>query len=186
VTDEGFVVPSVDTGRIPQEFWRSEVAYQTEEKLGTIVVDTPARYLYHVRERGRAIRYGVGVGREGFEWSGRAIVAYGRKWPRWTPPESMIARQPELRVYAATNGGMEPGLRNPLGARALYIHSNGKDTLYRIHGTNEPESIGRAVSSGCLRLLNQDVIHLHGQVAFGSPILVIPDRGFPLVGIANL
>jgi lipoprotein-anchoring transpeptidase ErfK/SrfK len=148
--------------------------YETVERSGTLIVDTPNRYLYHVMPGGRAIRYGVGVGREGFEWSGRAIVAYARAWPRWTPPDSMIKRQPELKRYSASNGGMNPGLENPLGARALYIHENGRDTLYRLHGTNEPHSIGATVSSGCIRLLNQDAIHLAGSVAPGSSIVVIP------------
>lgn len=186
LTDEGFNVPSVDIDRVPRRFWRREVTYETDEKPGTIVVDTPARYLYHVRDTSRAVRYGVGIGREGFEWSGRAIVAYRRKWPRWVPPASMIARQPELAAYAAESGGMEPGLRNPLGARALYIHSNGQDTLYRIHGTNEPESIGKAVSSGCIRMINQDVIHLHAHVSDGSRIAVIQDPGVARVDIADL
>lgn len=180
--DGSFVIPEIDISRIDEKFWRRSVRYDTNERPGTLIVDTPNRYLYHVSAGGRATRYGVGVGREGFEWSGRAIVAYKRAWPRWTPPESMIKRQPELRRYSASNGGMDPGLDNPLGARALYIHENGRDTLYRLHGTNEPDSIGKTVSSGCIRLLNQDVIHLAGAVAAGSSILVIPDlRGTPLL-----
>ena len=158
-----------------QRYWRTDVVYSTEEKPGTLIVDTPNKYLYHVLSEGRATRYGVGVGREGFEWSGRAIVAYSRQWPRWVPPDSMIQRQPELKRYSANNGGMQPGLRNPLGARALYIHENGRDTLYRLHGISEPDSIGMAVSSGCIRLLNQDVIHLYNNVRNGTPIVVIPD-----------
>ncbi|MFC7397646.1 L,D-transpeptidase [Chelatococcus sp. GCM10030263] len=173
--DGGFHIPAVDTRVVPEEFWRQDVAYDSGEKPGTLIVDTPAKYLYHVKPGGRATRYGIGVGREGFEWSGRAIVAYRRKWPRWTPPDSMIQRQPELAPYSVANGGMPPGLRNPLGARALYIHENGRDTLYRLHGTTEPASIGKAVSSGCIRLLNQDVIHLYDNVRDGSPIVVIPD-----------
>lgn len=173
--DGGFAVPEVDINEVEERFWRQDVAYPTHERAGTLIVDTPNRYLYHVRPGGRATRYGVGVGREGFEWSGRAVVAYRRQWPRWTPPDTMIKRQPELQRYSAANGGMEPGLRNPLGARALYIHEGGRDTLYRLHGTNDPSSIGKSVSSGCIRLLNQDVIHLHETVRDGSPILVIPD-----------
>jgi lipoprotein-anchoring transpeptidase ErfK/SrfK len=175
VVDGGFHIPAVDSSVVPERFWRQDVAYDTREKPGTLVVDTPAKYLYHVKDGGRATRYGIGVGREGFEWSGRAVVAYRRKWPRWTPPDSMIERQPELEPYSRIHGGMEPGLRNPLGARALYIHENGRDTLYRLHGTTEPASIGKAVSSGCIRLLNQDVIHLYDNVRDGSPIVVIPD-----------
>lgn len=180
--DGGFAVPGVDAAHVNEQYWRRIVRYETSEPPGTLIVDTPSRYLYHVIRGGRATRYGVGVGREGFEWSGRAIVAYKRAWPRWTPPDSMIRRQPELKRYSASNGGMDPGLDNPLGARALYIHENGRDTLYRLHGTNEPASIGKTVSSGCIRLLNQDVIHLAGAVAAGSSILVIPDsRGAPLL-----
>jgi lipoprotein-anchoring transpeptidase ErfK/SrfK len=175
LVDDGFHIPAVDTRVVPEEFWRQDIAYETSEKPGTLIVDTPAKYLYHVKAGGRATRYGIGVGREGFEWSGRAVVAYRRKWPRWTPPDSMIQRQPELAPYSAANGGMAPGIRNPLGARALYIHENGRDTLYRLHGTTEPASIGKAVSSGCIRLLNQDVIHLYDNVRDGSPIVVIPD-----------
>ena len=116
------------------------------------------------------MRYGVGLGRQGFEWSGRARIAWKRPWPTWTPPAEMIERQPELEEY---RHGMEPGLDNPLGARALYIFEGNVDTLYRLHGTNEVWSIGKAVSSGCVRLLNQDAIDLYDRVASGSPILVV-------------
>lgn len=173
--DEEFPIPEVDVTKVAAKFWRQDVPYPSEEKAGTLIVDTPAKHLYHVKGGGRATRYGIGVGREGFAWSGRAIVAYRRKWPRWTPPDSMVARQPELQPYSIANGGMAPGLRNPLGSRALYIHQDGRDTLYRLHGTYQPGSIGKAVSSGCIRLLNQDVIHLYEQVRDGSSIVVIPD-----------
>lgn len=175
VSDNGYQIPAVDVAQVDQRYWRTDVVYSTKEKPGTLIVDTPNKYLYHVLSEGRATRYGVGVGREGFEWSGRAVVAYSRQWPRWVPPDSMMQRQPELKRYSANNGGMQPGLRNPLGARALYIHENGRDTLYRLHGTSEPDSIGMAVSSGCIRLLNQDVIHLYNNVRNGTPIVVIPD-----------
>ena len=118
------------------------------------------------------MRYGVGLGRAGFEWSGRARVAYKKKWPTWTPPDTMIRRRPELEKYSVRNGGMKPGLDNPLGARALYIFQGNVDTLYRLHGTNQPESIGKAVSSGCVRLVNQDVIDLYNRTRNGSRILV--------------
>jgi len=173
--DERFPIPAVDVSQVEERWWRRDVDYETSERPGTVIVDTPAKYLYHVKPRGRATRYGIGVGREGFSWSGRAIIAYKREWPRWTPPDSMVARQPELEPYSIANGGMDPGLRNPLGARSLYIHQGGKDTLYRIHGTPEAWTIGKAVSSGCIRLLNQDIIHLHSEVRDGSPIVVIPD-----------
>lgn len=173
--NERFPIPAVKITQLDQKFWRTEVDYPTNERAGTLIVDTPAKYLYHVKPNGRAMRYGIGVGRDGFSWAGRAIVAYRRQWPRWTPPDSMVARQPELEPYSIANGGMGPGLNNPLGARALYIHQNGKDTLYRVHGTPEAGSIGRAVSSGCIRMVNQDIIHLHDEVRDGSPIVVIPD-----------
>lgn len=172
---ERFPIPAVDVTQLDERFWRTEVDYPTDEKPGTLIVDTPGKYLYHVKPGGRATRYGIGVGRDGFSWAGRAIMAYRREWPRWTPPDSMVARQPELEPYSIANGGMDPGLKNPLGARALYIHEDGKDTLYRIHGSPEAFSIGKAVSSGCIRLVNQDIIHLHDEVRDGSPIVVIPD-----------
>lgn len=173
--NEQFPIPAVNIAEVDPKFWRQEVDYPTQERPGTIIVDTPAKYLYHVLPGQRAMRYGIGVGREGFAWSGRAVVAYKRRWPRWTPPDEMVARQPKLEPYSIKNGGMGPGLKNPLGARALYIHQDGRDTLYRIHGSPEARSIGKAVSSGCIRMLNQDVVYLHDQVRDGSPIVVIPD-----------
>jgi lipoprotein-anchoring transpeptidase ErfK/SrfK len=178
--EEPFSVPAVDVDQVDPQWWRAEVDYDTEERPGTLVVDTAARYLYHVGTGGRATRYGIGVGRDGFAWQGRAIVAYKREWPRWTPPDSMVARQPELEPYSIANGGMAPSATNPLGARALYIHDNGRDTLYRVHGTHQPWSIGNSISSGCIRLLNQDVIHLHDQVRDGSPIVVMHDGGMEI------
>ncbi|MFH1796344.1 MAG: L,D-transpeptidase [Pseudomonadota bacterium] len=175
MSDEQFPIPAVDTAKLDRRFWREEIDYPTDERAGTLIVDTPGKYLFHVLPGGRATRYGIGVGREGFAWAGRATVAYKRKWPRWTPPDSMVARQPELEPYSIANGGMGPGLKNPLGARALYIHEGGRDTLYRLHGTPEASSIGKAVSSGCIRLVNQDVAHLYDTVRDGSPIVVIPD-----------
>jgi lipoprotein-anchoring transpeptidase ErfK/SrfK len=151
------------------KFLPQEVAYRGKEGPGTIVVDTPNRFLYLVGEGGTAMRYGVGVGRDGFDWQGRGTIAYKRPWPRWTPPAEMIVRQPELEPY---RHGMEPGLDNPLGARALYIFQNGRDTLYRLHGNMDARSIGQAVSSGCVRLLFQDVIDLYSRVPDGSPIVV--------------
>ena len=141
----------------------------TGERPGTIVVDTADRFLYLVRDDGKALRYGVGIGRDGFAWSGRAQIAYKRAWPTWTPPSEMIGRQPELEQY---RHGMAPGLGNPLGARALYIFQDGQDTLYRLHGNPDERSIGQAVSSGCVRLLNQDVIDLYERVPSGTPIVV--------------
>ncbi len=169
---ERFPLPAVDLSKVDRKFYRKEVRDPTGEKPGTIVVNVSKRYLYHVMPGRRAMRYGVGLGRAGFEWSGRGYIAWKQAWPKWTPPDEMIARQPSLAKYSAENGGMKPGLTNPLGARALYIFQDGKDTLYRVHGTGEFASIGRAVSSGCVRMLNQDVIHLYGRVRSGSKILV--------------
>lgn len=177
--DEQFPIPEVDVRLVRPEFWRTEVDYLTTEKVGSVIVDTPNRYLYHIQANGRAVRYGVGVGRDGFSWSGRGHIAYKRKWPRWNPPDEMVARQPELEPVSIANGGMAPGLNNPLGSRALSIHQGNRDTIYRIHGTPEFATIGRAVSSGCIRMLNQDVIHLADNVRDGSTIVVIPD---PLMG----
>lgn len=175
IPDERFTIPEVDVSQVEQRWWRTDVDYRTDEGPGSVVVDTPGRYLYHVRADGRATRYGIGVGREGFQWAGRGHIAYKREWPRWNPPDAMVIRQPELEPYSIANGGMDPGLENPLGSRALYIHEGNRDTLYRVHGTAEFFSIGRAVSSGCVRMINQDVIHLANNVRDGSPIIVIPD-----------
>ncbi|NDV89344.1 L,D-transpeptidase family protein [Aurantimonas aggregata] len=175
---ERFPIPAVDVTQVEERFWRTTVDNPTGEAPGTLVVDTPAKYLYFTIPGGLAVRYGIGVGREGFAWSGRAKVQYKREWPRWTPPNEMVARQPELEPYSIANGGMEPGLKNPLGARALYIFQDGRDTLYRLHGTPEAWSIGKAVSSGCIRLLNQDVIDLYERVPDGTPIRVIQDTSF--------
>jgi lipoprotein-anchoring transpeptidase ErfK/SrfK len=168
--EERFPIPAARVDLIDPKFYRRRVPDPTGERPGTVVVDTPNRFLYCVLPDGQAMRYGVGIGRDGFAWGGRAVIAYKREWPRWTPPADMIARQPELEIY---RHGMEPGLQNPLGARALYIHENGRDTLYRIHGSTEERSIGKAVSSGCVRLLSQDVIDLHGRVPDGAAIIVV-------------
>lgn len=170
---EKFPIPAVPKGKLKRRFQRQRVRYRTREKPGTVIVDTRKFYLYHVERGGTAMRYGVGLGRAGFAWSGRAKIAWKRKWPTWTPPAEMIRRQPELARWSAARGGMPPGLKNPLGARALYIFQNGKDTLYRLHGTPEVSSIGRAVSSGCVRLVNQDIIDLYTRVRPGSSIVVI-------------
>ncbi|MEM7567296.1 MAG: L,D-transpeptidase [Pseudomonadota bacterium] len=150
-------------------FQRQTVSYSGKEAPGTIIIDTSARHLFLVRPGGKAIRYGVGVGRAGFGWSGSAKIGRKAQWPRWTPPASMIRRQPELAKWA---GGMPGGVDNPLGARALYLYRGGRDTLYRIHGTNEPWSIGRAMSSGCIRMLNDDVTHLYGLAKVGAKVVV--------------
>jgi lipoprotein-anchoring transpeptidase ErfK/SrfK len=169
VNDDGHRVPSVPLGKLKAGYGRTEVAYDTGERPGTIVVETSKRYLYLQQANGRAVRYGIGVGRDGFRWSGRAVVGRKAKWPTWTPPPAMMERQPETRRYA---NGMPGGINNPLGARALYIYQDGRDTIYRLHGTNEPLSIGQAMSSGCVRLINQDVIDLYGRCPVGTPIVV--------------
>jgi lipoprotein-anchoring transpeptidase ErfK/SrfK len=167
--DERFPVPAIDLTKLKPEMFRTDVSDPTGERPGTIVVNTSERHLYLVQEGGRAIRYGVGIGREGFAWEGRASVGRKAVWPTWTPPKEMQERQPETREWA---GGMPPGLTNPLGARAMYIYQNGRDTLYRLHGTMEVWSIGDAVSSGCVRLLFHDIIDLYQRCPVGTPIVV--------------
>lgn len=172
IPEERFPLPAVDLSKIEPKFYRRLVDDPTGETPGTIVVDTRSFFLYLVRPGGKAMRYGVGLGRAGFEWSGRAQVLWKQAWPKWTPPDEMIARQPELTKWSAANGGMPPGLENPLGARALYIFEDDVDTLYRIHGSPEWWTIGKSVSSGCVRMINQDVIDLFDRVATPTPILV--------------
>ncbi|GGA46355.1 L,D-transpeptidase [Pelagibacterium lentulum] len=167
--NERHPVPAVDLRHLKPEYYRRVVDDPTGERPGTLVVDTASRYLYLVRENRQAIRYGVGIGRAGFSWSGRGYIQYKREWPTWTPPAEMIAREPHLEEW---RNGQPGGLDNPLGARALYIFENGRDTIYRVHGSGEAWTIGDAVSSGCVRLLHQDVIDLYGRVSQGSPIIV--------------
>jgi lipoprotein-anchoring transpeptidase ErfK/SrfK len=149
---------------MPARLKRQVVSYATREAPGTIIIDTPNTYLYYVLGGGQAIRYGIGVGREGFTWSGVQTITKKAEWPDWTPPAEMIARQPYLPRYMA--GG--PG--NPLGARAMYLGG----TIYRIHGTNAPHTIGTHVSSGCLRLTNEDVTDLYARVNVGTKVIVLP------------
>ncbi len=169
---ERFPLPAIDPKILAPDLRRRRVSYDSGEKPGTLIVDTGNFYLYLVEPAGTAMRYGVGLGRAGFEWSGRARVAWKRPWPKWTPPDTMIAREPHLEKWSIRNGGMPPGLENPLGARALYIFEGRKDTLYRLHGTNEPSSVGKAVSSGCVRLINQDAIDLYDRVKSNAAIVV--------------
>ncbi|MFN7026866.1 MAG: L,D-transpeptidase [Pseudorhizobium sp.] len=171
IEGEPFPVAAADLTRVDPQFYRREVEYPTRERTGTIVVDTSARFLYLAGENGRALRYGIGVGKAGLEFEGSAVVQYKREWPRWTPTQSMIQREPER--YGPLAGGMEPGPLNPLGPRALYLFKDGRDTLYRIHGTTEDWTIGRAVSSGCIRLLNQDIIDLYRRVPNGTKVVVL-------------
>jgi lipoprotein-anchoring transpeptidase ErfK/SrfK len=167
-------MPATDLSEVDPQFLRRVVTYPTPERPGTIVVDTDNRYLYLVMEGGSAIRYGIGVGKQGMSWRGRATIKRKAQWPSWTPTASMIAREPERnRPWA---GGMPGGLENPLGARALYLYQGDRDTLYRIHGTSEPWSIGKSVSSGCIRLFNQDIIDLYSRVPTGTTVVVL-NRG---------
>ncbi|MFD1940631.1 L,D-transpeptidase [Paradevosia shaoguanensis] len=169
--NEKFPVAPIDVAKVDPQYLRQIVDFPTSEPPGTVVVDTTNRFLYLVQEDGKALRYGVGVGKEGLEFKGTANIALKREWPRWTPTQDMIKREPER--YAQWSGGMEGGAENPLGPRALYLFKDGKDTLFRIHGTTQPETIGTAVSSGCIRLMNQDVIDLYGRVPQGANVVVL-------------
>ncbi len=173
IYDEPFTVPAIDVSQVDPRFLRQEVGFTGPESPGDIVVDPMRRFLYLVRENGRALRYGCGVGKAGFDYQGDAVIARKAEWPRWTPTQAMIRREPER--YGPFADGQEGGLDNPLGARALYLYKNGRDTLYRIHGTNEPWSIGQSVSSGCIRLFNQDIIDLHRRVPTGTQVTVLTD-----------
>jgi lipoprotein-anchoring transpeptidase ErfK/SrfK len=169
VVDGGYRIPAVDL--TDQNLLRSVVHYNGPYHPGTIVVDVESRRLYLVVQNGSAIRYAVGVGREeALNFRGSAVIGRKSEWPTWTPTESMIEHIPKYARYA---GGMPGGLGNPLGARALYLYRDGQDTYFRIHGTNEPDSIGKAVSSGCIRMLNQDVIDLYTRVPIGAPVIVL-------------
>ncbi|MGH6760564.1 MAG: L,D-transpeptidase [Phyllobacterium sp.] len=169
VHEAGYSLPAIPYEKIPSKYRRQIVPDPTGEAPGTIVVSLQDRYLYLVQPGGDAIRYGVGIGKDGFLWSGRANIQYKREWPTWTPPREMIGRKPELAKYV---GGMPGGPNNPLGARALYIFKDGVDTQYRVHGSPEWRSIGQSMSSGCVRLINQDIIDLYNRVPGKAPIVV--------------
>jgi lipoprotein-anchoring transpeptidase ErfK/SrfK len=156
-------MPEQANAQMDPRFERQEVAYDGKEAPGTIVIDTPNHFLYLVEEGGKALRYGVGVGRPGFTWAGTHTISAKKEWPDWVPPKEMIARQPYLPHF------MQGGPGNPLGARAMYLGS----TLYRIHGSNEPWTIGHNVSSGCIRLRNADVIDLYSRVKVGTKVIVL-------------
>jgi lipoprotein-anchoring transpeptidase ErfK/SrfK len=162
IGDEPGVVPNAADEQLPLQFRRQVVLYRSSEPPGTIIVQTAERFLYVVQPGGRAIRYGIGVGREGFQWQGLQHITRKQEWPDWTPPAEMIARQPYLPRFMA--GG--PG--NPMGARALYLG----ETVYRIHGTNQPKTIGTAVSSGCFRLVNGDVMDLYDRIPVGTKVII--------------
>ena len=169
--DEKFPIPAVDISKVDPKYYRRVVQYESKEAPGTIIVDPGKFYVYRIEGDGAATRYGANVGRDGFLWSGDAYVGRKSEWATWTPPKEMIERHPEKAVWA---DGMPGGPDNPLGARALYLFENGADTLYRIHGTIEPESIGKAASSGCIRMLNEDIVSLYDKVEVGTPVIVRP------------
>ncbi|ONF47499.1 L,D-transpeptidase [Methylobacterium radiotolerans] len=176
ITDDVFPVQAFNYKKMNPAFLRQEIAYHGPYEPGTIIVDPRAHQLTLVEANGRARRYGVGVGKQGFSWSGTATVNSKQAWPDWYPPKEMIARSPKLasEVDKLQSGlGVAGGLRNPLGARAMYLWQGNKDTLFRIHGTLEPFSIGKSVSSGCIRMINQDAIDLFSRVPVGSKVVVL-------------
>ena len=162
IDDQPGYVPSAESEQLDPQYQRQMVFYRTTEPPGTIIIQTSEQYLYLVQGGNRALRYGIGVGRDGFQWKGLVKIARKQEWPDWRPPPEMIERQPYLPRFMA--GG--PG--NPLGARAMYLGA----TVYRIHGTNQPETIGSKVSSGCFRLINPDVIDLYDRVPVGTRVIV--------------
>ena len=170
---EKYPISRADIQKVPPKYRRKRVRFYSDYPPGTIVVDTRKKYLYLVQPAGKAIRYGIGVGRQGFSWSGAAVIKRKAKWPTWTPPESMVARDEFAAQWA---GGMPGGPKNPLGARALYLFQGEVDTLYRIHGTFAPSSIGKAVSSGCIRMINADVADLYERVPTGTRVVVLQGR----------
>lgn len=175
--DSGFEVPALPEEEIPTQFRRQEVYFPTEEVPGTIIINPAEKTLHYVTGPNVAIRYGIAVGRAGFEWSGVAEVTEKKTWPTWTPPPEMIARDPKLAKWEK---GQPGGPTNPLGARAIYLTTNGVDYGYRIHGTPEWKSIGRNASSGCIRMINQDVIDLYNRVQGGEKVVVLnPDGSYP-------
>jgi lipoprotein-anchoring transpeptidase ErfK/SrfK len=172
--DGSYNLPAIPVDQLPAAMQRQTIPYTSAEVPGTIIIDPAARHLYLVQPDGQAIRYGISVGRTGFEWSGVAVVSNRRPWPTWTPPPEMIARDPKLAKW---ENGQPGGLSNPLGARAIYLTTNGVDYGYRIHGTPEWKSIGRNASSGCIRMINQDVIDLYGRVPDGGKVIVLTSAG---------
>ena len=172
VTTEPFPVPAVDLSQIDPVYYRRivQVPSHIPNNPGEIIVDPHNYYLYYVLDDGTALRIGCGVGRAGFEWAGAAVIARKAEWPTWTPPAAMVARDPAAAPWA---GGKPGGPNNPLGSRALYLYRNGNDTLYRIHGTPQSWSIGQSMSSGCIRLLHQDIIYLYEIVPVGTRVRVL-------------
>lgn len=172
--DGSFNIPAIPEDQIPVAYRRQIIPYETDQAPGTIIIDPNRAVLYLVQEDGKAIRYGISVGRDGFGWSGTAIVNRKGRWPTWTPPAEMIARQPSLEKW---RNGQPGGLTNPMGARALYLTLDGRDYGYRIHGTPEWRTIGKRASSGCFRMIQQDIIDLHSRVPAGSKVIVLNSAG---------
>ena len=169
--DDGRSIPGLDLTTVDPALLRQDVLYIGPYRPGTVIVSVPERRLYLVQPGGRALRYAVGVGRtEALDFKGSAIIGRKAEWPRWIPTPWMISTMPRYAAYA---GGMDGGLGNPLGARALYLYRDGRDTYFRLHGTNEPDTIGQPVSSGCIRLFNQDIIDLYNRVPVGAPVMVL-------------
>ncbi|WP_428643428.1 L,D-transpeptidase [Roseibium sp.] len=168
--DGGFSLPAIQYQKFDPKFLRQTVFYPSRYTAGTIVVDPKRKFLYLIQPGGRAIRYGIGVGRAGFAWNGEAEIRFKREWPKWFPPEEMIERDPKLAKY---KDGQDGGPRNPIGARGLYLWQGNKDTLYRIHSTNAPDSIGTNASSGCIRMWHQDIIDLYDRVSIGTKVVVL-------------
>jgi lipoprotein-anchoring transpeptidase ErfK/SrfK len=169
--NEKFPIPAVNVAKVDPKFYRRTVRYETREEPGTIVVDPANYYVYRIEGDNVATRYGANVGRDGFRWSGDAYVGRKSEWATWTPPPEMIKRQPEAAKYAR---GMPGGLDNPLGARTLHLYQNGRYTLYTIYATSDPETIGSGITSGCVGLLSQDMIHLYDQTPVKTKVVVLP------------
>ncbi len=168
--DGDVFLPAIPYEKMDPRFRRQRVVNQTGLPVGSVLIDTRQHFAFLVVSQDEAVRYGVGIGKAGFAWSGSAVMGRKAQWPRWTPPSEMIERKPKLAKF---RGGMPGGVDNPLGARALYLYKDGRDTLYRLHGTPEWWSIGKSMSSGCIRFLNQDIIDLHNRISRGSTVVVI-------------
>ncbi|GAB1363141.1 L,D-transpeptidase [Rhodobacter sp.] len=180
-SDGQYSVPALPVEQIPEAYRRQVVEYPTDQVPGTIIINPGQRVLYYVLGKNKAIRYGIAVGAEGFGWSGESIVANKKLWPTWTPPKEMIARKPELSKW---ENGQPGGPTNPLGARAIYLTSDGRDYGYRIHGTPDWKSIGRNASSGCFRMINQDVMDLYDRVKGGEKVIVLTSKGEMPTGLS--
>lgn len=171
VPTEKFPIPATDISKVDPKYYRRTVQYASKQAPGTIVVDPRNYYVYRIEEGGLATRYGANVGRDGFRWSGDAYVGRKSEWATWTPPREMIKRQPEVAKWAR---GMPGGLENPLGARTLHLYQNGAYTLYTIYASSEPDSIGSGITSGCVGLLSQDMIHLYERTPVKTKVVVLP------------